>query len=123
MGEQTLAATKVVGTHVENWDGEHLGIISDIMFNKYSGELAYLVLSYPGEYGARYPDKRFAVPFEAIARQKKPDGTCEYILSVEPQFLQSAPGFREGDSPDFADERFTGVIKDFYKNVSVDIRV
>lgn len=123
MGEQTLAATKVVGTHVENWDGENLGVITDIMINKYHGEVAYLVLSYPGEYGQRFPDKRFAVPFESIARQKKPDGTCEYIINVEPEFLQQAPGFESNDSPDFADERFTSVIKDFYKDVSVDIRV
>lgn len=123
MGEQTLAATKVVGTHVENWDGDHLGIISDVMFNKYSGDLSYLELSYPGEYGQRYPDKRFAVPFESIARQKKPDGTCEYIINVEPEFLQGAPGYNKNDSPDFADDRFTSVIKDFYKDVSVDIRV
>lgn len=123
MGEQTLAATKVVGTHVENWDGENLGIISDVMFSKYTGELSYLELSYPGEYGQRFPHKRFAVPFEAIARQKKPDGTCEYIIDVQPEFLQQAPGYSKHDSPDFADERFTQVIKDFYKNVSVDIRV
>lgn len=123
MGEQTLAATKVVGTHVENWEGENLGAISEIMINKYHGEVAYLVLSYPGDYGQRFPQKRFAVPFESIARQKKPDGTCEYILNVEPEFLEAAPGFNVNDSPDFADDRFTSVIKDFYKDVSVDIRV
>lgn len=123
MGEQTLAATKIVGTHVENWNGDNLGIITDVMINKYDGDVAYLVLSYPGEYGQRFPDKRFAVPFEAIARRKMPDGTCEYLLDVDEAFLQNAPGFSAGDSPDFADERFAKVLKDFYKDVSVDIRV
>lgn len=123
MGEQTLAATKIVGTHVENWDGENLGTITDVMINKYDGEVAYLVLSYPGEYGRQWPNKRFAVPFESIARQKRPDGSCEYLIDVNESFLQSAPGYDVNDSPDFADERFIKSIKDYYKDVSVDIRV
>jgi len=121
MGEQTLAATKIVGTHVENWEGENLGTITDVMINKYHGEVAYLVLSYPGDYGVQYPNKRFAIPFESIARRKLPDGTCEYLLNVEPEFLEALPGFNRDAMPDFADERFTSVLKDFYKDVRVDI--
>lgn len=45
--------------------------ISGVMLKKYSGELSYLEISYPGEYALRFPDKRFAVPFESIACQKK----------------------------------------------------
>lgn len=122
MGHQTVPATLIVGTHVENWDGENLGNITDVMINKRDGEVSYLVLSYPGEFGRRYPNKRFAVPFESIA-MKNTGRDVEYILNVDQQFLEKAPGFSCENWPDFADQRFTSVLKDYYKDVSIDIRV
>ena len=117
---QTIRASDIVGTHVENWDGENLGVISEVMVNKYLGEIAYYVLSYPGEYGLLYPNKRFAVPFESLAR--KLNGTeVEYILNVDEAFLRKAPGFDNENWPDFADPKFTSVLKDYYKDVSLDI--
>lgn len=49
---QTLKATDIVGTRVENWEGEDIGVITDVMIHKMHGEVAYLVLSYPGIFGA-----------------------------------------------------------------------
>ncbi len=122
MTHQTIPASTICGTHVENWEGENLGNICDVMINKFHGEVAYLVLSYPGEYGRTYPNKRFAVPFDAIAMKKTPAGV-EYILNVDEDFLRRAPGFDFPNWPDFADEKFNSVLKDYYKDVSVDIRV
>ncbi|GEM_PF-2983761 len=123
MGRNTVSARAVIGTHVENWDGENLGNITDIMLEKADGEIAYLELSYPGEYGRRYPNKRFAVPFEAIAKKIMDGGKAEYIMDVQEEFLQQAPGYDTSNPPDFADKRFCSLLKDYYKNVSVDIRV
>ncbi len=119
----TVRATTIIGTHVENWEGEKLGIIEDVMVDKRLGEVTYLTLVYPGEYGQRYPNKRFAVPFESIAMRDMGNGEVEYILNVNESFLRQAPGFDCDDRPDFADERFTSVLKDYYKDVSVDMRV
>lgn len=118
-----VPSTKIIGTHVENWDGENMGNIVDIMIDKQLGDLLYLVLSYPGEYGKRYPNKRFAVPFEAIAMRKMGKGNIEYIIDVQQEFLEKAPGFDCHNPPDFADERFVKELKEYYKDVSVDIRV
>ncbi len=122
MSNRTLKATDIVGTHVENWDGEHLGVITDIMVNKVDGEIAYLVLSYPGTFGPDYLNKRFAVPFESIA-MKTIVSDVDYILNVDEEFLRKAPGFDKEDWPDFANPQFNSVLKDYYKDVSVDIRV
>ena len=119
---QTIAATKVIGTHVENWDGENLGNITNIMIDKFNGEIEYLVLSYPGDYGVRYPNKRFAVPFESIA-MRSVGGKCEYLIDVNQDFLEKSPGFDEDNWPDFADQRFVRELKDYYKDVRVDMRV
>ena len=121
MTHHALRASTIVGTHVENWEGEKLGLISEIMINKRDGAVAYLVLSYPGEYGVSYPNKRFAVPFDAIA-MKTFAHTVEYILNVTEDFLRHAPGFDHHDWPDFANPQFHSVLKDYYKDVSVDIR-
>lgn len=122
MARFTVKASDVCGTQVENWEGENLGTITDIMIDKRDGDIAYLVLSYPGDYGRQWPNKRFAVPFDAIAMKEIPTGV-DYILNVDQQFLEQSPGFDARDWPDFADERFTSVIKDYYKEVSVNLMV
>lgn len=122
MSRQTVKATTIIGTPVENWEGQHLGVISEVMVNKMHGQVAYLVLSYPGEYGPEWLKKRFAVPFESIAM--KPVGhEVEYILNTTEEFLRAAPGFDDDAWPDFADEKFHSVLKDYYKDISVDLRV
>lgn len=123
MGKYTVNGKTIIGTHVENWEGENLGNITDLMLDKRDGDLVYLVLSYPGEYGRQHPNKRFAVPFEAIAKKITDDGHAEYIMNVDEEFLKKAPGYDTGNPPDFADERFTNIIKEYYKDVSVDILV
>lgn len=122
MSHQTIPATNIVGTHVENWEDENLGTITDVMINKHDGIVAYMVLSYPGHYSQEWRNKRFAVPFEAIARKQGADG-IEYILNTDPEFLKKAPGFDADNWPDFADPAFSSVIKDYYKDISVDLVV
>lgn len=122
MSYYTIRASIIVGTHVLNWEGESLGRISDIMINKLHGDVAYLVLSYPDTWGPDYLKKRFAVPFDAIAMKEIADGV-DYILNVDETFLRRAPGFEDDAWPDFADEQFRSILKDYYKDVSLDIRV
>ena len=40
-----VKAMDIVSTHVENWEGENLGNITDVVLDKRDGELLYLVLS------------------------------------------------------------------------------
>ena len=122
MSITTVKASSIIGTRVENWEGEDLGLIAEVMLNKIHGEIAYLVLSYPGTFGADYLNKYFAVPFDSIAmRESASEG--DYILNVDEAFLRRAPGFNKSDWPDFADPKFNSVLKDYYKDVSVDLVV
>lgn len=120
MAHRAVKASDIVGTHVSNWDGEHLGLITEVMIDKMHGEVAYLVLSYPGTWGPDYLNKHFAVPYESIA-MKHVMADVEYILNVDEAFLRKAPGFDKADWPDFADEKFTSVLKDYYKDVKLDL--
>lgn len=120
MSHRAVRASQIVGTHVANWDGEHLGIIEEVMVDKLEGNVAYLVLSYPGTWGADFLNKFFAVPFEAIAIKHVVEDV-EYILNVNEDFLRRAPGFDKSDWPDFADPKFNSVLKDYYKDVKLDL--
>lgn len=120
MGIHTIRATDIVGTHVENWARENMGTITDIMIDKQSGEVAYLVLSYPGLFGQRYPNKRFAIPFGSIVRYLR-GGVLQYILNADQAFLEKSPGFDIDNWPDFADPKFDTTMKDYYKDISLDI--
>lgn len=85
-------------------------------------EVSYLVLSYPGDFGRLWPNKRFAVPFESIARKIDPDkDEVEYILNVDEEFLKKAPGFDIDNWPDFADTKFSTVLNDYYRDVSINL--
>lgn len=120
MSRHTVKASTICGTHVENWEGENLGTITDIMIDKHDGDITYLVLSYPGDYGRTWPNKRFAVPFESIGMKVLPsDG--QYILNVDQTFLENSPGFDIDNWPDFADPAFHTVLKDYYKEVKVNL--
>ncbi len=122
MTDITVKASTITGTRVENWEGEDLGVIREVMLDKRHGDVAYLVLSYPGRLGPDYLNKLFAVPFESIAMKESRDG-IDYILNVDEQFLRNTPGFNQSDWPDFADKKFRTVLQDYYKNVSVDLVV
>ena len=119
----TVRATTIIGTKVENWDGEDLGKIEDVVIDKLHGDVQYLILEYPGTYGPEWLQKRFAVPFESLGMRRVAGGEVEYILNVDESFLKKAPGFDCDDRPDFADPSFTSVLKDYYKEVKVDMRV
>lgn len=121
MARQTVAATTVIGTQVVNWHGDVLGTITDFTVNKFDGSIAYLVLSYAGDYGFLFPDKRFAVPFAALARKRATDGAFQYILNVEPGYLDQFPGFEQNDWPDFADPHFVNIMDNFYRTAHLDI--
>jgi sporulation protein YlmC with PRC-barrel domain len=54
-----ISASKVTGTDVYNTDGEHLGVVHDIMLDKRSGKIAYALMSFGGflGIGERYGDR------------------------------------------------------------------
>lgn len=120
MASRTVKASQIIGTQVANWEGEHLGLIVEVMIDKLHGDVAYLVMSYPGTFGPDYLNKYFAVPFESVAMKHLVEDV-EYILNIDEAFLRRAPGFDKIDWPDFADTRFTSVLRDFYKDVKIDV--
>jgi sporulation protein YlmC with PRC-barrel domain len=104
-----LAASTITGDRVRNSAGEDLGKIEEIMLDVPSGRIAYAVLSYGGFMGIG--DKLFAVPWSAL---RIDTAEHEFVLDVDKNVLETAPGFDKDNWPDMAQPDFARSIHKFY---------
>ncbi|GHN03080.1 hypothetical protein WSM22_45690 [Cytophagales bacterium WSM2-2] len=90
-----LTASSIIGDNVENKKGESIGKISDIMLNTLDGKIQYLIIEFGGFLGIG--EKLFAVPFSAI---KLNIANKDFILDMDKEFLEKAPGFNKDHWPE-----------------------
>ncbi len=90
-----LTATSIIDDKVVNTQKEHLGSIKDIMINVHDGTIEYLILEFGGFIGIG--EKLFAVPFSALRLNPE---ERNFILDVDREFLESAPGFNKDHWPE-----------------------
>jgi sporulation protein YlmC with PRC-barrel domain len=106
---RVLSAGTLAGDRVRNTAGEDLGKVEEIMIDLSSGRVAYVVLSFGGFLGIG--DKLFAVPWDAL---RVDEGEHEFILDMDKQSLENAPGFDKDNWPDMADPTFGSSIHQHY---------
>ena len=94
---RVLSGTKLMGNKVVNTAGEQLGTVKELMIDLDDGLIAYAVLSFGGFLGLG--DKLFAIPWEALTFNSD-DQT--FILDVDKEVLEDAPGFDKDHWPDNA---------------------
>jgi sporulation protein YlmC with PRC-barrel domain len=93
-----LAASTLEGDKVRNAAGDDLGKVDKVMIDIPSGRIAYAVLSFGGVLGMG--NKLFAVPWDALTVDE--DEKC-FILNIDKDTLESAPGFDKDNWPDMTD--------------------
>lgn len=108
-GPEVMAADTLEGDAVVNAAGEDLGKIRDIMLDVRTGRVAYAVLSCGGFLGMG--NKLFAVPWSALTLDA--DRKC-FVLDVEKQRLESAPGFDKDHWPSMADPAWASQVHTYY---------
>ncbi len=108
-GPRLMGADTLIGNDVYNHKDEDLGDIKEIMLDVNSGRIAYAVLSFGGFLGIA--DKLFAVPWSAL---KLDTANKRFLLNVEKESLESAPGFNKDDWPDMADPTWQNTINSYY---------
>ena len=94
---RVLSATTIIGDKVINTAGEQLGTIKELMIDLDGGLIAYAVLSFGGILGMG--DKLFAIPWEAFTIDTD---NHTFILNVDKEVLENAPGFDKDNWPDNA---------------------
>jgi len=106
---RVLSASTLSGDPVRNTAGEDLGKIEAIMVDVEYGRIAYAVISFGGFLGMG--NKLFAVPWSAL---KVNEADHEFILNVDKQVLENAPGFDKDNWPDMADPDWSARIHSHY---------
>lgn len=107
---QALSASSITGTDVVNLQGENLGHIEDVMIDLTTGRILYAVLSFGGILGIG--DKLFAVPFQAFTINQADE---TFMLDMDKERLENAPGFDKDDWPATSDTRFNTRVYEYYQ--------
>jgi sporulation protein YlmC with PRC-barrel domain len=108
-GPEVMDAATLIGDDVVNDSGEDLGKIEAIMLDVSGGRIAYAVLSFGGFLGMG--DKLFAIPWSALTLDT--DNKC-FILSVDKERLDTAPGFDKDHWPAMADPTWASDLHRYY---------
>jgi sporulation protein YlmC with PRC-barrel domain len=104
MGASTLSGDKVV-----NAAGEDLGKLDEIMIDTPTGRVAYAVLSFGGFLGMG--NKLFAIPWDKLALDEE---NKRFILNVDKQTLENAPGFDKDNWPDMTSPSWRAEVYSYY---------
>lgn len=104
-----LSASTLMDDPVRNSSGEDLGKIEDLMIDLDEGRIAYAVLSFGGFLGMG--DKLFAIPWSAL---KIDADQHAFVLDVDKEMLENAPGFDKDHWPDMADRRWGEHVYSYY---------
>jgi hypothetical protein len=91
-----IASDKVEGTTVVGANGEHLGTIKSFMVDKYTGRVAYAVLSFGCTFGIG--SSLLPLPWPLLDYDVTKDG---YVLNITKEQLSRAPKFEAAEAPNF----------------------
>ena len=108
-GPEIMAASSFEGETVVNSQGETVGEIEEVMLDVRSGRIAYAVLSVGGFLGIG--EKYFAVPWRAFTMDTD---NHRFILDVDKQRLENAPGFDKDHWPAMADQSWATQVHTYY---------
>ena len=92
--ERLIASDKVEGTAIYTRGGEHIGSVYTVMIDKYSGQVAYAVMSFGGFLGI---GERFhPLPWKALDYDP---GLGGYVADVTREQLERAPSYASDEAP------------------------
>lgn len=103
-----IASNKVEGTAVYDAKGEHLGAVYNFMVDKYTGQVAYAVMSFGGFLGVG--ESYHPLPWRALRYDTALGG---YVVDLDRTRLEAAPRYGSGEDP-FSDPAYGKGVDDWY---------
>ncbi|HWH22248.1 MAG TPA: PRC-barrel domain-containing protein [Allosphingosinicella sp.] len=94
-----ISSSKVEGTPVVDRDGAKIGTITSFMVDKYTGRVAYAVMSFGGTMGMGA--SLFPLPWPVLDYDENAGG---YMLDISKEEMKDAPRFEKNDEPEFSPE-------------------
>jgi sporulation protein YlmC with PRC-barrel domain len=106
--DRLIASDKVEGTSVYDRNSKHIGAIYNVMIDKYSGQVAYAVISFGGflGIGTRY----HPIPWKKLTYDR---GLGGYVADVSNEQLERAPVYASDASP-WGDPSYGRSVYDYY---------
>ena len=89
-----IASNKVEGTEVYNRQGEHLGEVYNFMVDKFTGQVAYAVMSFGGFLGIG--ERYHPLPWKVLNYETTMGG---YVVDLPKSKLEGAPTYAAGEDP------------------------
>lgn len=108
-GPEIMAASSFEGETVVNNQGETVGEIEEVMLDVRAGRIAYAVMSVGGFLGIG--EKYFAIPWRAFTMDTD---NHRFILDVDKDRLNNAPGFDKDHWPSMADQSWATQVHSYY---------
>lgn len=107
---QLRKGSTILGSTVENTQGERLGSIEDIVIDPETNRIVYAVVSFGGFLGLG--EKWFAIPLSAMGRSQEEH---KFVFDVRKEQLENAPGFNKNKWPQTADREWVSSVYSYYK--------
>jgi hypothetical protein len=108
--DRLIASDKVEGTAVYNRAGERFGDVHNFMVDKYSGRVAYAVMSFGGFLGIG--EKYHPLPWKVLTYDTDMGG---YVVDLDEETLRDAPSFAGDEVPDWGSRDWDTRIHDYYR--------
>jgi hypothetical protein len=107
--DRLIASNKVEGTAVYNRKGERLGEVYNFMVDKYSGQVAYAVMSFGGFLGLG--GSYHPLPWKVLDYDTRMGG---YVVDLDKDKLRGAPSFTRDETPAWNDREWGTRVHDYY---------
>lgn len=96
-----ISSSKVEGTPIVDRDGARIGTITNFMVDKYTGRVAYAVMSFGGGVASALGGmgaSLFPLPWPILDYDENAGG---YMLDIAKEDMKDAPRFEKNDEPEF----------------------
>jgi hypothetical protein len=107
--DRLISSEKVEGTAVYDRRGEHLGTVHHVMIDKYTGQVAYAVMSFGGFLGIG--ESYHPLPWKVLTYDTRLGG---YVVNLNRARLEKAPSYTARDVPNWSDRTYTGRIDQYW---------
>jgi len=105
-----ISSDRVEGTAVYNRQGERLGSVHSLMIDKYTGQVAYAVMSFGGFLGIG--DSYHPLPWSVLDYDTRMGG---YVVDLDRASLEKAPSYTGSQGANWDDQSWGSSINDYYK--------
>ncbi len=104
-----IAADQVEGTSIYNRAGESLGKVEDLMLDKMSGRVAYVVAGFGGFLGIG--NRYYPLPWEKLTYDPNMGG---FVVDLDRRMLEGAPYYSETEPAAWDDPAWGRRVHDYY---------